>query len=649
MGPRVERREALDREEHEVGHGTAGSRPDYVPIGDYALIGDCHSAALVSSRGDIDWACVRRFDGGGIFCRLLDARKGGAFELRAHDLTGTRRAYLEDTNVLETVFETRTGRARVLDCFTMRQGGGRQPYQQLLRVVEGLEGEVAFEVVIEPRFDYGALAPWLRHHPEAGVYSGVGGDDAIVIGADVPLTIDTSSVRIHGGFVLGPRHRRRFSIVSSMAHEMVVKRIPDHALDRRLQQTIAWWRRWVAKGRYWPQYREHVVRSALVLKALTCAPTGAIVAAPTTSLPEAIGGTRNWDYRYSWIRDSTLTLAALFSVGHVDVAKGFRRFIERTAAGRASDIQIMYGCYGERRLPELELSHLEGYRRSRPVRVGNAAATQRQLDVFGELLDLWHFSVQAGDPISEDEWRFLHGLVEEARTLWERPDQGLWEMRGPPRHFVHSKVMCWVALDRGIELAEAHGLSCDLEGWRRTREEIRDTIERRGVDPRRGCYVQAFGSTELDASLLLLPMVGFVEAASPRMVATAESIDRELGVDGLLIRRYQGAVDDGLPGGEGFFLMASFWFVQVLAMQGRVEEAEGRFRRLLALGNDVHLFAEEYEPRAGHLGNFPQAFTHVAILGAAQHLRDARHHGPAPRSSSGHRQAARAPRRGSGG
>jgi GH15 family glucan-1,4-alpha-glucosidase len=617
----------------------------YEPISNYALIGDCHGAALVSAAGAVDWACMRRFDSGGIFCRLLDAGRGGAFELRAAGLLRTGRSYLEDTNVLETVFESRTGRARVLDCFTMRPGGARRPYQQLLRVVEGIDGEVEFEAILEPRFDYGALPPWLRHHAAEGVYSAVGGDDALVIGADCPLAIDAGKVRLHGRFTVGPKRRCRFSLVASMAHDLAPRKVPARTIDRRLGQTIEWWRSWVRRGQYFEEYRGPVVRSALVLKALTCAPTGAIVAAPTTSLPEAIGGPRNWDYRYSWIRDATLTIAALVSVGHSDVALGFKRFIERTTAGRAEDLQITYSAYGERRLPELELEHLEGYRGSRPVRVGNAAASQRQLDVFGELLDLWHLSAQLGPIPSEDEWRFLRGLVEAARASWRKPDQGLWEMRGPPRHFVHSKVMCWVALDRGIELAERGNLPCDRDGWRRTRDELRAEIERRGVDPARGCFVQAFDSRELDASLLLLLIVGFVEADDPRMRATVARIDEELCRDGLLVRRYRAGLDDGLTGEEGYFLMASFWMVEVLAMQGRLEEAESRFRRLLALGNDVQLFAEEYLPGVGHLGNFPQAFTHVAIIGAAQQLADARAHGRWPKTATGHREAIRRERK----
>jgi GH15 family glucan-1,4-alpha-glucosidase len=613
----------------------------YQPISSYALIGDCHSTALVDADGSIDWACLRRFDGEAVFCRLLDATKGGSFDLHPAGPAESHRAYVEDTNVLQTTFETSTGRARVLDCFAMREGGGHRPYQQLLRVVEGIEGTVAFEVLIEPRFDYGSLAPWLRHHSQEGVYSAVGGDDALVVAANCPLVIEREEARLRGSFLVRAGQRCRVSLVASMAHEAVLKRVPDEMVDRRLRQTIAWWRHWVARGQYWPKYREHVVRSALVLKALTCAPTGAVIAATTTSLPEVIGGRRNWDCRYTWIRDATLTLSALLAVGHEDVARGFKLFIERTTAGRAADLQIMYRCYGERRLSELTLPQLEGYRGSRPVRVGNAAADQRQLDVFGELLDIWHVSDLTDEPVSEDVWRFLRGLVEAARALWKQPDQGLWEMRGPPRHFVHSKVMCWVALDRGIALAERHALPCDIDGWRAARDELRNEIERRGVDQERGCFVQAFDSKELDASLLLLPMVGFVDPNDPRMRATVAHLEQELGVDGLLLRRYRANLDDGLSGEEAYFLMTSFWLVEVLAMQGRLDEAEDRFKRLLALGNDVRLFAEEYHPSVGHLGNFPQEFTHVAIIGAAQQLADARSHGPWPRTTTGQRAAIR--------
>jgi GH15 family glucan-1,4-alpha-glucosidase len=624
--------------------GAERAEGGYPPIADYAFIGDCHSTALVSASGSIDWACMRRFDAGGVFCRLLDTNKGGCFALQAANLVRSHRSYLEDSNVLETVFETDSGRARVLDCFTMHKGGKRAPLQQLLRIIEGLEGTVAFQVSITPRFDYGALPPWLAYHPDEDVYSAIGGDDAVVISANGPLTVDRQACRLYGQVNVSAKNRYRFSLVASMAHEITLKKVADRALDQRLDRTVQWWRRWVGKGRYHPEFRAPMIRSAIVLKALTCAPTGAIVAAPTTSLPESIGGERNWDYRFTWIRDATLTLSALFAIGHRDVARAFHRFIVRTTAGRVEDLQIMYSCYGERRLPELQLDHLDGYRGSRPVRVGNAASRQCQLDVYGELLDSWHVASQMGTPISSDDWSFLRALVEAARTHWSKPDQGLWEMRGPPRHFVHSKVMCWVALDRGVALAERYGLPADLEAWRRTRDEIRETIELRGVDPERGCYVQSFDSRELDASLLLLPMVGFIDANNPRMQATVAAIQKELSDDGLLIRRYRRGHPDGLSGDEGTFMMVSFWMVQVLAMQGQGAAAKERFGRLLALGNDVHLFPEEYQPGVGFLGNYPQAFTHVAIIEAAQQIADAETRGAAGRCSWGDRAAEREPK-----
>jgi len=593
----------------------------YTPIADYALIGDCHGSALVSRDGAVDWACVARFDDGAMFCRLLDQDKGGTFSLTPRERTSVTRRYLPDTNVLETTFTTKTGTARVLDCFTMRAHGRTQPYRQLLRVVEGDRGTVKFDALIQPRFDYASLRPWLRHFPGRGVYSAVGGDDAFVLQADVPLRISEEDASFRGEVAVRAGQRRRFSIVAQPPYDMKLERLPDGTIDRRLKATVAWWRRWVKRGSYDATYRDPVVRSALLLKLLTCAPTGAVIAAPTTSLPEQPGGERNWDYRFSWVRDSAHTLAALFAVGHPEVATGFKLFIERTTAGHADDLQVVYGCYGERRLTEEQLKYLDGYGGSRPVRVGNGAARQRQLDVYGELLNAAHLWRRAGTGVTEDGWRFLRGLVDAACAHWNEPDRGLWEVRGEPRHFVESKVMCWVALERGVRAAEELGLACDLERWRSVREEIRSAIERKGVDPARGGFVQSFGSREVDASLLLLPIVGFVDANDPRMRATVDAIERDL-CDGLLVRRYRpGTAPDGLHGGEGAFLMASFWLVDVLAMQGRLAEAESRFKRLLALANDVGLFSEECDLSSRELlGNFPQAFTHMAVINSAEQL-----------------------------
>ena len=600
------------------------AREPYAPIADYALIGDCHGSALVSKRGAIDWACLRRFDRGATFCRLLDAQKGGTFALTPRDETGVTRRYLPDTNVLETTFTTKTGRARVVDCFAMRPHGRTDPHRQLLRVVEGVEGRADFDVLIQPRFDYASLRPWLRQSPE-GVCSAVGGADAVVIQSDVDLRLSREDASFVGRLAVVPGERRRFSVVVQQPWDVKLERLSSATLDRRLDATIAWWREWVDSGSYDPTYRDAVVRSALVLKLLTCALTGAVIAAPTTSLPEQIGSDRNWDYRFSWVRDSAHTLAALFAVGHPEVATGFKMFIERATAGSADDLQVVYGAFGERRLTEEELPHLDGYRGSRPARAGNDAARQRQLDVYGELLNVAHLWRRAGSEITDDGWRFLRSLVEAACAQWKERDRGLWEVRGAPRHFVESKVMCWVALDRGVAAAEERGLACEVERWRDERERIRAAIEREGVDPERGCFVQSFGSREVDAGLLLLPMVGFVDADDPRMRKTVEVIERELS-DGLLVRRYRpGASDDGFRSGEGAFLMASFWLVDVLSMQGRVDEAESRFQKLLALANDVGLLSEEYDiERRELLGNFPQAFSHMALINTAEQLRRAR-------------------------
>jgi GH15 family glucan-1,4-alpha-glucosidase len=599
----------------------------YAPISDYAFIGDCHGAALVRRDGSIDWACLWRFDSAPLFCRLLDDANGGHFSVAPRAALAVRRRYLPETNVLETTFLTETGEARLIDCFTMRIGGGQNPYRQVLRVVEGVAGVVTCDVVCAPRFDYGELHPWLRELD--GVYTAVGGDTAFVLQSDTRLRIDRAGSSFVGELSVTAGRRRRLSLVACEPHELELKtrRLKARQLDRRLDNTIDWWRRWVARGTRTPgRYRRAVVRSALVLKLLTCARTGAVIAAPTTSLPEAVGGPRNWDYRFAWVRDATMTLAALLAVGHPEVATGFKRFLERATAGDAAEVQIMYGSYGERRVTEIELSHLEGWRGSRPVRIGNGAANQLQLDLFGELMDAAHLWYQVGCPVTDDGWRFLRGIVDTAVQKWRDPDRGIWEIRGEPQHFVYSKVMCWCALERGIRAVERLGLPADVERWRDARAELRQAIEQRGVDPERGCFVQSFDSRELDASLLRLPMVGFVDARDPRMLATVKAIEKDLLIGDGLVRRYRPAqTDDGLTGGEGAFLMASFWLVDILAMQDRVDDAIRLFERLLTLGNDLGLYSEEYDPTTGEqLGNFPQAFTHVALIGAAEQLARAR-------------------------
>ena len=643
----------------------------YAPISDYALIGDCHGAALVGKTGSIDWACPRRFDSGSIFGRLLDARHGGFFSISPVAHYESKRRYVPDTMVLETHFETAEGEAVVFDALAMRAGGSSHPLRQLIRVIECVRGSVDLNVVIEPRFDYGSLRPWLHRHDPRGdhnhghedsldpvrvggrsslvgetrrpgneheesghddtkaavddgprLFSAVGGDEAIVVSSDLPLEVDPKAVTIRGRVRVSQGERRFVSLVWHPAHAVDLRSIPLDEVDRRLNETIEWWRAWIGKGEQdTGPYADAVQRSALVLKALTTAPTGAIVAAPTTSLPERLGGDRNWDYRYCWVRDAAFTIAALYEVGHEEVATGFRRFLARSAAGHADDMQILYGCYGERRVAEVELPHLSGYQNSGPVRVGNGAAEQRQLDVYGEFVNAFWSSHHAGDPVENGTWKFLRSLVDAATTAWREPDQSLWEIRGDPRHFVYSKVMCWVALDRGIRIASEIGRRAALERWTPARDEIRAAIYANGIDPARGCFVQTFGSKELDASLLMLPLVGFIDARDPLMLATVDAIEKELVVDGFVRRYRPERVDDGVGGGEGVFLMCSFWLVDVLALQGRVADARALFERLLALGNDVGLYSEQYDTgTAQMLGNFPQAFTHVALINSAHVL-----------------------------
>lgn len=609
-----------------------------LPISDYALISDCHSAALVSRGGSIDWACLRRFDSGSTFARILDHDRGGHFSIRpVAPVIDESRRYVGPSMVLETTMTTADGSITITDAFAMSVGGASAPRGQLLRLVAATSGAVEVDVVVEPRFDYGSVHPWFQARTD-GQWSAVGGEDALAIHASEPLHLDRGAARLVGRCVVTPDHPLAVTVVSRPAHLLEMGLADANDVEARLIETADWWTTWSASTIVHGPFSRQVERSALVLKALCCAPTGAIIAAPTTSLPEIPGGGANWDYRFCWIRDATLTLEALSAVGHAEVAQGFRDFVMRSSAGRGDELQIMYGSYGERRLPEFELD-LAGWRGSRPVRVGNAAATQVQLDAFGHLLDaahLWH-GRSVTDPdlhrrqpmvggIDDDEWRFLRSTVDEAAKRRNDPDAGIWELRGPRRHHVHSKAMVWVALDRGIRLVEEHGLASkpsELQAWKTARDEVRTAIETLGVNPLTGGFVQAFGSTEVDASLLKLPLVGFVDALDPRMLATVDAIERDLtdGPSGFL-RRFRGDSDGSLASDqEGVFLLCSFWLVEVLALQGRHADATRLFERLLAVGNDLDLFAEEYDAGSGELlGNFPQAFTHLGIITAARRL-----------------------------
>jgi GH15 family glucan-1,4-alpha-glucosidase len=592
--------------------------PDaYRPIGDYALIGDCHAGALVSRDGSIDRCCMPRFDSASVFGRLLDAQRGGSCSIRPQDGdVAVSRRYVGDSLVLETTFRRSSGEARLVDCFTTRAGGGRDPYRQLLRTVEGVRGWLPFELLVAARFDYGEVQPWLRRRG-VGLYSAIGGNDGLVISCDADLErVDEHDLRAAFRVRAGQRVHLSITYVHPEEIDPALPGPPPPAeLDRRLEDTIAWWQRWAERIQLDSQDAPAARRSAIVLKGLQNAPTGAIVAAPTTSLPETPDGSRNWDYRATWVRDSAFTVRSLAALGADAEADGFRRFVERSAAGSTETLQIAYGPGGERRLTEITLD-LEGYQGARPVRIGNAAAKQTQLDVYGELLDLswrWH---RRGSSPDDDYWRFLLELVDAAAERWQEPDRGIWELRGEPRQLVHAKVLCWVALDRGLKLADECLRRAPTRRWTKVRDEIREAVEHDGYDKGRGVFVQSFGSDALDAALLLLPSVDFVAYDDERMLRTAEAIRTDLDDGHGLILRYRG--DESLAGQEGAFITCSFWLAECLAHQGRVQDARELFDRVSACGSDLGLLPEEYDSRTGELrGNYPQGLSHLSHIAAA--------------------------------
>ncbi|HET7478426.1 MAG TPA: glycoside hydrolase family 15 protein [Rubrobacteraceae bacterium] len=593
--------------------------PPYPPIRDYALIADSNSVALVSRAGSIDWCCIQRIDAGSCFGRLLDWQEGGFCSISPAAGSGdVSRRYLDETLVLETTFRVGGGVARLYDFYALPASTEEHPYRQLIRIVEGVSGSVELDLEIMPRFDYGSMKPWIRQEG-VRVYSAIGGNDGLLISSDADIA-QTDEHALRAAATVRAGERVRLSFTSVPPEQLDYDRpeaLGANEMDRRLEETIAWWRDWSSAIRFEGQRKSSVLRSAITVKALMNDLTGAIAAAATTSLPENPGGSLNWDYRYSWIRDSFFSVRSLAEVGFDPVADRFRRFVERSSAGSADQLQLMYGMGGERRLTEETLDYLEGYRGARPVRVGNAAAGQLQLDMYGELLELswrWH---QRGNSPDDDYWRFLMELVDTAAERWPEPDSGIWEKRGDQRHFVHSKVMCWATLDKGLRLAKECMRKAPERRWKKTRGEIRDAIESEGYDKQRGVFVQSFGAKDLDAALLLLPRVGFVDYKDERMVRTTDAIRDELDDDGLL-KRYR--IDDGEQ--EGAFLACSFWLVECLAHQGRVEDARAVFDRTLATGNDLGLFAEEYDTVNGELlGNFPQGLTHLSHIAAAVALQ----------------------------
>jgi GH15 family glucan-1,4-alpha-glucosidase len=586
-------------------------------IEDYALIGDCQTAGLVARNGSIDWLCFPRFDSPACFAALLGTSDHGRWLLApATEVRQIRRRYRPGTLVLETEYETDSGVVTVIDFMPPRGGT-----PDLIRIVEGTRGEVPMQMVLTIRFDYGSVVPWVRRTDD-GIRA-IAGPETLYCRTRTELT--GKGLHTVANFTIVAGQRLPFELAWSPTHG----REPEPLdAERSLTETERWWSEWSNRCAFEGEWRDAVVRSLITLKALTYAPTGGIVAAPTTSLPEQIGGVRNWDYRYCWLRDATFTLYSLMAGGYTEEACAWREWLVNAVAGIPSELQIMYGLGGERRLTELELEWLPGYEGSSPVRIGNAAYRQHQLDVYGEVMDALHLTRRSGLPPSENAWRLQRGMLAFLEGDWQNPDEGIWEVRGPQRHFTHSKVMAWVAMDRAVKSVEEFGLEGPADKWRQIRAHIHDEVCREGFDPALNSFVQYYGSKDPDASLLMLPLVGFLPATDPRMLGTVDCIQRRLVHDGF-VRRYPAALEvDGLPPGEGTFLLCTFWLADNLALQGRFAEAREIFERLLDLRNDVGLLSEQYDPDAHRLvGNFPQAFSHVGLINTARNL--ARRGGPA--------------------
>jgi GH15 family glucan-1,4-alpha-glucosidase len=578
-------------------------------IEDYALLSDLQTAALVHGHGSIDWCCFPRFDSDACFAALLGRRDHGRWLLAPVAEAEPTRRYHDGSLVLETEWKTGEGRIRVTDLMPPR---GEAP--DIIRIVDGLSGRVAVRSELVIRFGYGRVVPSMRRVDNALVATA--GPDALVLRTPAPTQgEDMTTVST---FEVEAGERMPFALTWFPSHEDLPAVVdPDEAL----RETDEFWTNWSSECSYEGPYRDEVLHSLVVLKGLTYRPTGGIVAAPTTSLPASIGGVRNWDYRYCWLRDATLTLLAFLNAGYFQEAEEWRAWLLRAAAGDPDDIQIVYGVAGERRLPEWELDWLPGFEGSQPVRVGNAAAEQEQIDVYGEVTDALYEARKHNLPASPPAWEFGRHMFELLEQRWREPDEGIWEVRGERRHFTHSKVMAWVAFDRAIKLSQEFGLEGLVGRWRRIRDGIHAQVCSEGWNDELGSFTQAYGSTRLDASLLLLPKVGFLPAEDPRIRGTLEAVRRQLAWEGFLLRYRSDARVDGLPTGEGTFLPCSFWLVDALALDGRDDEAAELFERLLAVRNDVGLLAEEYDPSARRLlGNFPQAFSHIALVNSAFHL-----------------------------
>jgi GH15 family glucan-1,4-alpha-glucosidase len=583
-------------------------------IEDYAVIGNCETAALVGRDGSIDWLCLPRFDSAACFSALLGGPENGRWLIAPteDDVQITRR-YLDNTLILETTFRTPHGSVSLIDFMYRRDGSS-----ELVRIVSGVQGEVAIRTELIVRFDYGAIVPWVSQQ-EDGRLQFIAGPDRVLL--DTNVQTRGEDLRTVGDFVLHEGEEASFVLNWSPSFRPTPARLSGPELAEARKQVYSFWTGWAAAFKPAERWGDAVLRSLLTLKALAHWETGGIVAAATTSLPEQLGGPRNWDYRYCWLRDATFTLYALIGAGILDEAKAWHEWLLRAAAGAPDDLQIVYGVAGERRLEEYEIPWLPGYEDAIPVRVGNGAVRQLQLDVYGEVLDAFYVARRAGLSTSEATWALERALISHLEKIWREPDEGIWEVRGGRRHFTHSKVMAWVAFDRAVRSIEEFGLDGPLEQWREVRSAIHDEVCERGYDPDQNAFVQSFGDATLDASLLLVPIVGFLPADDPRVQGTVAAIERKLLRDGFVLRYDTGSAVDGLPPGEGAFLACSFWLVDNYVLLGRYDEAHALFERLLTLRNDVGLLAEEYDPRSGRqLGNFPQAFSHLALINAAHSL-----------------------------
>lgn len=604
------------------------ARPAYPPIGSYGIVGNCRSAALISEQGSVDWLCWPRFDSPSTFGALLDQRRGGHFRIGPAGRSDVRRRYLPDTNVLETTFTADGGTLRLLDLMPVASEAEKRlhlwPDHQLLRVVECLGGEVEVEVAFEPRPGYAAHRPRLRTEGALGLFYEHGGA-VLTLEGDLPLELapDRAGARCRVRLRGGERH---WAALNYSQHIPAILTPPGGEADTSLRRTVEWWRRWAAGCRYDGPWPEAVRRSALVLKLLTFAPSGAVIAAPTTSLPEKIGGVRNWDYRFCWLRDASLTVRALLALGFADEATAFLAWMLHTTRLTWPQLQVLYDVYGNTHVREHELAWLEGYGGSRPVRVGNAAHDQVQLDVYGEVVDAALRFVVGGGRLDRLMGKALVGFGDTVCRRWTEPDQGIWEERAEPRHHTFSKVMCWVALDRLVQLHDAGHIGGPAERWRHERDRIRATVEEHGFDSELGSYITAFGVKHVDASLLQLANFEYARASEPRMLGTIRRVRAELGSgpDHALICRYR-AVRDGFPPGQGAWGICSFWAVEALARAGSLDEADAELERLLGYANDLGLYAEQIDPETGEaLGNFPQGFTHIGLINAAITLAGAR-------------------------